>query len=189
MQPISGNIPVYANCFDRLTTNGIIAEDLMGYVTGNPSPYLQNYVAQRGGNPSMLGQILPDTLTPAINGSPRPAQMTQPLQQGDVYNVVPKNIGPEILQPKNKKKTDLIKQIAAGVLLTTLATIGIVKGKSILKSTKTAFQNMFKSSPTSKTTFSTFITNAKNTIVNGFNKMRNSIKNAWNKIFHKGTTP
>ena len=190
MQPISGNVPVYANCFDRLTTNGIIAEDLMGYVTGTPSPYLQNYVAQRGGAPSLPGQMLPDTLTPAINDSPYPAQNAQPIPQGDIYNVAPKNIGPETLQPKNKKKTDLIKQIAAGVLIATLATLGIVKGKSIYNTAKTAFQNMFRrSSSSSAIAMPAWVSSAKQFIVNGFNKVCTFVKNLWNKIFHKTPTP
>ena len=107
MQQIS-NVPLYANCFDRLTTNGVIAEDLMGYVTGTPSPYLQNYVTQRGGVPNLPGQILPDTLTPAI-GTPKQIKQSTNLPQGDTYNIAPKNIGPEILEPKNKKRLNGIK--------------------------------------------------------------------------------
>ena len=40
--------PIYPNCFDLLTTHGVIHNDLVGYITGTPSAYLQNYVAQRG---------------------------------------------------------------------------------------------------------------------------------------------
>lgn len=54
--------PIYPNCFDLLTTHGIVADDVVGYITGEPSPYLQNYVAQRAGVPTVPGQILPDGL-------------------------------------------------------------------------------------------------------------------------------
>lgn len=48
--------PIYPNCFDMLTTNGIIHDDLVGYVTGTQSPYLQNYVTQYGAKPPQMPQ-------------------------------------------------------------------------------------------------------------------------------------
>lgn len=209
MQPISG-VPMYPSCFDHLTTNGIIAEDLVGYVTGMPSPYLQNYVAQRGGTPSLPGRILPDTLTPAV-----PPQ--KPLPQGDIYNVAPKDIGPQTLEPPNKHKIDNIKKIATGVLLAGLTVFAFVKGKTAFSAIKNAFTRIFKHTPTppsgtswlknvkqslvnggkkivqtvskyGKLAIQTIVKYAKkaaNLAVTGFNKVCNLVKN----LFHKTPTP
>ena len=91
----------YPNCFDQLTTHGIVAEDVVGYITDSPSPYLQNYVAQRGGytpsvpwTPSIPGRVLPDPL-PSVSpqGGPvmgyEPPRMQERLPRGDVYQTVP----------------------------------------------------------------------------------------------------
>lgn len=188
MQPLS-NVPLYANCFDQLTTNGIIAEDLMGYVTGTPSPYLQNYVAQRGGVPNLPGQMLPDTLTPAIRGKGNIAQNQTPLPKGDIYNVAPKNIGPETLEPSKNRKIDTAKKIAAGILLAGLATLGIVKGKSLFVKAKTFFKNKFHNPSNISFKMPAWTKNVKQAIVNGFNKVCNFFKGLWNKIFHKTPTP
>lgn len=205
MQPISG-VPMFPSCFDQLTTNGIIAEDLVGYVTGTPSPYLQNYVAQRGGTPSLPGRTLPDTLTPAV--PPK-----QPLPQGDIYNVAPKDIGPQTLEPPKKNKIDNIKKIAAGLLLTGLTVFAFMKGKAALS----ALKKVFKHTPTTSSatlwfknfglglksgcqkvvettikysklaiqTIGKYVKKAANLIMTGLNKVCNFVKN----IFHKPPTP
>ena len=209
MQPING-VPMYPSCFDQLTTNGIIAEDLVGYVTGTPSPYLQNYVAQRGGTPSIPGRTLPDTLTPAV--PPK-----QPLPQGDIYNVAPKDIGPNTLEPPQKHKINNIKEIATGLLLAGLAVFAFIKGKTVLSTLKNAFNNIFKHTPTppsgtpwfknlgqniinggkkvlqtaskyGKTAIQTIVKYTKKAtkmIVTGFSKVCNFIKG----LFHRTPTP
>lgn len=130
MQPINNaayaqNYPAYPNCFDNLTTNGIIAEDVVGYITDMPSPYLQNYVAQRGWAPTgqaLPGQILPDPLPHLQN--------PQPLPRGDIYqSVQPKPPDTKTLVRKDKYET--AKKVALGMLLTGLAVLGIVKGKKL----------------------------------------------------------
>ena len=35
---INYGAPIYPNCFDQLTTHGIVAEDVVGYITDSPSP-------------------------------------------------------------------------------------------------------------------------------------------------------
>lgn len=162
MQPISG-VPMYPSCFDQLTTNGVIAEDLVGYVTGTPSPYLQNYVAQRGGTPSLPGRTLPDTLTPAV--PPK-----QPLPQGDIYNVAPKDIGPETLEPPKKHKINNIKEIATGLLLAGLTVFAFIKGKSALSAIKNTFTKIFKHTPTPPSGSSWF-NNLGQKIMNGGKKI------------------
>lgn len=129
MQPISNGMgypqgyPMYPNCFDQLTTHGIVADDVMGYITDAPSPYLQNYVAQQGWNPSMPGQILPDPL-PNV-------QPPQQLPRGDIYQSVnPKH--PDASTFVKKDKYDTAKKVALGLLLTGLAVFGVMKGKSII---------------------------------------------------------
>ena len=134
MQPISYGInqayatgyPILPNCFDQLTTHGIVAEDVMGYITDNPSPYLQNYVAQRGWPPT--GQMLPGQLLP----DPLPTlQNPRQLPKGDVYqSVQPKHPDKNTLVV-NKGKYDLVKTIAASILLSGLLTLGIIKGKNL----------------------------------------------------------
>ena len=122
MQPISNygmnypqaypqTYPIYPDCFDMLTTHGIVAEDVKGYITDKPSPYLQNYVAQRGWAPTLPGQILPDPL-PTL---PNP----QPLPKGNIYpSVYPQH--PDKNTLVNKGKYDTAKKIALGILLTGL---------------------------------------------------------------------
>lgn len=125
MQPISYGAPIYPNCFDNLTTNGIVAEDVVGYITDTPSPYLQNYVAQRGWPPTQAlpGQVLPDPL-PTL-------QNPQPLPKGDIYqSVQPKH--PDANTFVRKDKYDTAKKAALGLLLTGLTVLGIVKGKKLI---------------------------------------------------------
>lgn len=114
--------PMYPNCFDLLTTHGVIAEDLVGYVTGNPSPYLQNYVAQRGGVPSLPGQPLPD---------PLPNVPLQRTPMADTYQLpaAPKSV-PAAFEDKSNS-WNKTKKILAGLLLTGLAAFGIVKGRDL----------------------------------------------------------
>lgn len=136
MQPVSYGVPMYPNCFDQLTTHGIVAEDVVGYITGTPSPYLQNYVAQRGWAPSMPGQIMPDPL-PTL-------QPPNPLPKGDVYqkqstqNTVPTN--QQINNFVNPQKNDNWKKIALALLLTGVTCFGAYKFSSALKA-------LFKKAP------------------------------------------
>lgn len=104
---------IYPNSFDMLTTHGIIAEDLVGYVTDTPSPYLQNYVAQRGWNPTLPGQVLPDPLPNVKPQQPLPKDVYQP--------VLPK-------EPEKKDKYSTVKKLAAAALILGLGTFGIIKG-------------------------------------------------------------
>lgn len=191
MQPINA-APIYANCFDRLTTHGIVAEDVMGYITGTPSPYLQNYVAQRGGAPynfSLPGQILPETLTPMIGPRTTPQQNSQ-LPQGSIYNnVAPSKISPATLEPPKNKQINTIKQIAAGVLLTGLVIAGIFKGKTAISKLKTTFNNLFRSSGTSGSSISSFFNKIKQGTVNACKAVGTFFKNIWNKIFHRTPRP
>lgn len=126
MSPMPPMQPMYPSSFDMLTTHGIIADDLVGYVTGAPSPYLQQYVAQRGGVPMqgdiLPGQILPDNLPHVMQG----AQIQQ-QPQADIYQ------NPDINAPAQKDKTQMWKKIAAGVLLTALVTFGAIKAKDFMK--------------------------------------------------------
>ena len=160
------NYPVYANCFDRLTTNGVIAEDLVGYVTGTPSPYLQNYVAQRGWTPTLPGQILPDPLPTA----PQPAPMSV-----EGYNNIPKasELNKNTFAPKHKYEK--AQKIALSILLTGLAALGIVKGRKLVKTKGAPVKNALNNA----------LTGTVNFCKNGFRKIGNCIKNGWNKIFHK----
>lgn len=127
MQPFN---PVYPNCFDMLTTHGVIADDLVGYVTGYPSPYLQNYVAQRGGwNPGLPGRVLPDPL-PGVPPMP-------PLPQNDVYQPTPQQqspvISPEL--PNKKMHSSTWKKIGLAILLSIGASLGIAKTGRLIKGT------------------------------------------------------
>ena len=130
MQPISygssQGYPMYPSSFDRLTTNGIITDDLWGYVTGQPSPYLQHYTAQMGGVPNLsygpYSQVMPQ------------ARNNQVLPQGSIYNDIPRNIGPDTLIPKSKTDIKKIKQVATAILLGGLAIFGIIKGRNWIKS-------------------------------------------------------
>lgn len=116
------NYPIYPNCFDQLTTHGVLADDVVGYITDMPSPYLQNYVAQRGWQPSLPGQVLPD---PLPNVQPK-----TPLPQGSIYHDVPQNLGPQTFEKKDNFKN--AKNVATGLLLTGLIAFGIVKGKNFI---------------------------------------------------------
>ncbi len=110
--------PIYPNCFDQLTTHGVIADDAMQYITDVPSPYLQNYVAQRGWAPSMPGQVMPDPL-PGM-------QPQQKLPRGDVYQKVPGANQEDFIK---KNKYDTIKKVALGALAVGLGVFAIMKGK------------------------------------------------------------
>lgn len=136
--------PALPNCFDLLTTHGVIAEDMVGYITDTPSPYLQNYVAQHSqALPIIPGQILPDNM-PVL---PQPA----PLPKNDVYQ--PSNPQEKIpsqseLTPKtfNKKnKWDKFKKAAAAILLTGLIVFGAVKGKDFAVK---IYNKLFRRTPT-----------------------------------------
>lgn len=109
--------PMYPNCFDMLTTHGIIAEDLVGYVTDTPSPYLQNYVAQRGFNPSLPGQVLPDPL-PGVTPRYQP--------RSDIYEPVRPR---PVITPHKKDRWGTFKKIAAAALLIGLGGFGIYKAR------------------------------------------------------------
>lgn len=112
---------MYPNSFDMLTTHGIITEDLVGYVTDTPSPYLQNYVAQRGWNPTLPGQVLPD-----------PLPNVQPKRQvvSDVYQPV-KPYRP-VIEPQKKDKWGTFKKVVAAGLLIGLGGLGIYKGRKVI---------------------------------------------------------
>lgn len=126
MQPISYGYaqmgyPMYPNCFDQLTTHGVIADDLVGYITDVPSPYLQNYVAQRGWPPSMPGQIMPD---PLPNMQP-----PQRLPRGDVYQTIPPQ-GPQAYPPyPQQKPSNTWRKVALTALIVGLTALGLWKGK------------------------------------------------------------
>ena len=192
MNPVSLGqpYPMYANCFDRLTTNGILADDVMGYITGTPSPYLQNYVAQRGGLPMMPGQIMPDALptapTPAPMSVPAYNQaITQPqMPTGPVYKDIPRNIDQNTLVQKDKYST--IKNVAAALLIAGLASFAIYKGVTLFKNGGAGF----------KAAMSNAWTGVKNLCSNGWSKavnlckscatkVSNFFKTMWNKIFHR----
>jgi len=106
------------NSFDLLTTNGIINEDLTGYITGTPSPYLQNYIAaQKGAAPTQPNQALPVTLP----------------------GVTPKNsLTNDIFVKLNSAKDGIPfwKKIAAGTLLGGLTILLAMKGKNIVSKVK-----------------------------------------------------
>lgn len=137
MQPIHYGAPIYPNCFDLLTTHGVVADDVVGYITDQPSPYLQNYVAQRGWPPSVPGRILPDPLPAA----PAPA----PLPRNDVYQTVAqeKTHTPEGV-PSQNQINDYVKQphhstwqkIAAGLLVAGLTAFGLYKLGAGIKALK-----------------------------------------------------
>src|SRR5574344_2726204 len=136
MQPINNRAPYYPNCFYPLTTHGIVAEDVVGYITDTPSPYLQNYVARRGWAPTLPGRVLPDPL-PTM-------QPQRALPKGDMYQQsdIPRNLGPQTFEKPDKYST--IKKVALGVLLTGLAIFGIVKGRQMYKAGTPGVNNWFK---------------------------------------------
>lgn len=114
--------PLYPNCFDMLTMHGIIPDDLTGYVTGTPSPYLQNYVAQRGGIPQMPQMQIPQQPNNDVYQKP----------QGYVGPTPPP--APEI--PSSKKKNNNIwKSIAMSVILSVGASLLLAKGIRMVKGT------------------------------------------------------
>lgn len=164
--------PIYPNCFDQLTTHGIVAEDVMAYITDQPSPYLQNYVAQRGWAPSMPGRVLPDPLPTA----PPPQQ----LPRGDVYQTVPKQ--DEINNYVRPEKKSKWKNIAAAVLLTGLAVFGVIKGRQIIKNGGTTMKNVGD-------WFKKLGTSIGNGIKTGWTKTCDFFKNMWNKIFKPKPKP
>lgn len=168
--------PVYANCFDRLTTNGILADDLVGYVTGAPSPYLQNYVAQRGLTASLPGQILPDTLpaVPPVGPISVNASSVGHTQSTNVpaYNDVPR-VNSDTFTKKDEYSS--LKKLAAGVLLSGLAAFGLYKGISLFRNGGAGF----------KTAMNNFFTSINTAVKKAFTSVGNFFKNLWNKIFHR----
>lgn len=213
------NYPVYPNCFDQLTTHGIVAEDVVGYITGTPSPYLQNYVAQRGWAPSLPGQITPDPLPPVI--PPQTVQNTnvnqtippQTVQNNDIYQTVPKQEDINTYVKKDKK--DTWKKVAAAILLTGVSAFLAVKGvqlfknrnavmqsisnkfgswgsaiKSSLSSAGTKISDFCKNAWAKTRTFASTAWTATSTFLkNAWNKTCTFIKNTWNKIFNKTSNP
>lgn len=182
MQPISYGVnqayaqsyPILPNCFDNLTTNGIVAEDVMGYITGQPSLYLQNYVAQRGWPPHgqfVPGQILPDALPTLPNPTPLPRGKVYPSFKPDKDSLI-----------VNKGKYDKARQIALSILLTGLAVLGVVKGRKLIS--KLRNRGASSAAPAGNVWYQNVWTNIKT----GFKKVGNFFKNLWNKIFHR-TTP
>lgn len=138
MQPISYGMsqgyPMYPNCFDQLTTHGVIADDLVGYITDVPSPYLQNYVAQRGWAPSMPGRIMPD---PLPNMQP-----PQRLPRNDVYQTIPPQ-GPQPYQGNPympQKPSNTWRKVALAALVVGLSAFGIWKGKQGINWIKNKFR-------------------------------------------------
>ena len=115
--------PIYPNCFDLLTTHGIVADDVVGYITGTPSPYLQNYVAQRTAAPEVPGHIMPSQLP----NLPHRGEVYGPQQ--DTFHHEPKPDVPPA--PQKKKGWETAKKIAAGALIIGLSALGIFKGKAL----------------------------------------------------------
>lgn len=174
MQPIHYGATIYPNCFDLLTTHGIVADDVVGYITDQPSPYLQNYVAQRGWPPSVPGQILPD----ALPAAPAPA----PLPRNNVYQTVateqPRNpqgvpdknqINDFVKQPKN----DGWKKAALVILLTGLSAFGLYKLGAGIKAIKNG---------TWTTSAGNFFKNIGNSLKSAGTAIANFFKNLWAKI-------
>ena len=185
---INYGAPIYPNCFDQLTTHGIVAEDVVGYITDSPSPYLQNYVAQRGGytpsvpwTPSIPGRVLPDPL-PSVSpqGGPvmgyEPPRMQERLPRGDVYQTVPNER--EINHVVKNEKNNTWKKVAAGILLTGLAVFGIVKGRQIYKSGNAGLKNIGN-------WFSNAGNKIGNAFKNGWTTTCDFFQSCWNKLFKK----
>ena len=192
MNPVSlgQQYPMYANCFDRLTTNGILADDVIGYITGTPSPYLQNYVAQRGALPMMPGQIMPDALPTA----PMPAPMSVPtynqpampaqIPTGPVYNDIPRNIDQNTLVKKDKYAT--LKKTAAALLIAGLAGFGIYKGFALFRHGGAGFRTAMSNAWSGvKNLCSTLWTKTVSFCKTGATKIANFFKTLWNRIFHR----
>ena len=121
--------PIYPNCFDLLTTHGVIHNDLVGYITGTPSQYLQNYAAQYGGMPTASGHAQ----TPVQTGAQIPQQ---PI--ADVYHK-PQNQKepPEApsLHSHNPKKGNIGKSIAMSLILSLGASLLLAKGIRMVRGT------------------------------------------------------
>ena len=124
--------PIYPNCFDLLTTHGVVADDVVGYITGTPSPYLQNYAAQRAAVPTVPGQLMPEQL-PNV---PRRGEIYGPEQ--DTFQPQTPPAPPATPQKKNGWET--AKKVAAGALIIGLGALGLYKGKAL-------FDKLFKSAP------------------------------------------
>lgn len=184
MQPIHYGAPIYPNCFDLLTTHGVVADDVVGYITDQPSPYLQNYVTQRGWPPSVPGQILPDTL-PA-------AQTAQKLPRNDVYQTVTteqQHIPNSV--PTQDQINDFVKQphhenwkkIATGLLIGGLTAFGLYKIGAGIKALKRTtghsgspwYQRLGNSLKSAART-------AGNTLKKAFSSLGDFFKNLWTKI-------
>lgn len=123
--------PIYPNCFDLLTTHGVIHNDLVGYITGTPSAYLQNYVAQRGGVP----QTYAHTQT-----MPQPNVQIQQQPAADEY----KNKKPEnnienaeapSLHSHNPHRNNIGKSIAMSLILSLGASLLLAKGIRMVRGT------------------------------------------------------
>lgn len=127
---------LYPNCFDQLTTHGVIADDAMEYITGTPSPYLHNYVAQRGWAPSMPGQMMPE---PLPNMQP-----PQKLPRNNVYNVPGANQDSFV----KKDKYETAKKVALAALVVGLGVFAAVKGKKAINWIKTKFRSNPPAPPT-----------------------------------------
>lgn len=197
--------PVYANCFDRLTTNGVLVDDVVGYITGTPSPYLQNYVAQRGWPASLPGQVLPDAMPPV----PVPSPMSVPAGSNPVYtnvppavpqnNSIPTNINKDTLVTKDKYAT--AKKIAAGVLITGLVGFGAYKGIQLFRTggaaVRTTLSNAWNATKNwcsnawnaSKNWCANAWNVSKNWCANAARSVGNFFKNLWNRVFHRTPTP
>lgn len=189
MQPINYGAPIYPNCFDQLTTHGIVAEDVMGYITDQPSPYLQNYVAQRGWAPSIPGQVLPDPLPTMQPPNPLPRNDVYQTVASEQQNAVPnqQNINNYVQNPRNNGW----KKAAAAILLTGLAAFGLYKFGGALKTILGRTPASPSGTPSWLKNIGTSISNmgtkVKNACVSGFIATKDFCKNIWSKI--TGHTP
>lgn len=189
MQSISHGVqgyPIYPNCFDQLTTHGVVADDVVGYITDKPSPYLQNYVAQRGWAPSMPGQIMPDPL-PTVK-PPTPLPRTDVYQTVATEQPVQNNGLPTQQQIKDYVRNEHSNnwaKLATGVLLAGLTAFGMYKFsgavRSLLKPTPAP-------TPTTAGTTSWY-DKIGQTAKAAFDTVKNAIKNIWNKLTGKTTAP
>ena len=123
--------PIYPNCFDLLTTHGVIHNDLVGYITGTPSPYLQQYVAQRGGVP------LAPAPAPGVPAAPQAQILQQPA--ADAYQKTQIHSEPPAEAPSlhshNPKKNNIGKSIAMSLILSLGASLLLAKGIRVIKGT------------------------------------------------------
>jgi len=182
--------PMYANCFDRLTTNGILVDDVMGYITGQPSPYLQNYVAQRGGWPTLPGQIMPDALPGAPAPAPMAVQGSYPQKQqtqmpnGSIYKDIPTNLDQNTFVKNDKYEK--YKKIGAGLLLGGLIGLGLFHGVKLFRNGGKGFKQMLANSWQSiKKSCKKGWKSSVKFLKTAYTKTINFFKNMWNKIFHK----